>query len=136
MSTGSGRSHARGPYRERILAHNKAPHNRGPLDPCDAEATCRADFVCGGTNTCVAPGTQGTAEEGGACEGDDDCQSIFACGGAGVCVFRDGPAVGEECADGASPCRSDLVCTGGGLCGLAGSPGTGTIGTVYGFLEA
>jgi nitrogen fixation protein NifU and related proteins len=35
-----------GPYRERILAHGKAPHNRGPLDPCDAEATLH-NPLCG-----------------------------------------------------------------------------------------
>ncbi len=35
-----------GPYRERILAHHKAPHNRGPLDPCDVEATCH-NPLCG-----------------------------------------------------------------------------------------
>lgn len=35
-----------GPYRERLLAHNRAPQNRGPLEPCDAEATCN-NPLCG-----------------------------------------------------------------------------------------
>lgn len=35
-----------GPYRQRILAHAKAPHNRGVLDPCHAEATVH-NPLCG-----------------------------------------------------------------------------------------
>ena len=34
------------PYRELILAHNKAPNNRGALDPCDAEVTLH-NPLCG-----------------------------------------------------------------------------------------
>lgn len=37
---------SRTPYRERILAHNKAPQNRGPLTPCDAETTL-SNPLCG-----------------------------------------------------------------------------------------
>ncbi len=124
--------------------NGKCIQDSGPSEgeACRAgETPCREDLVCGGDDTCKAPGEPGTTQAGEACQGDNACQRPLACSVDGVCSDPTlGGAVGAPCLPEdlfaqvqvlvppgvpapPGPCKPELACAfSGNTLEIAGNP--------------